>query len=201
MTIQKMILIGSTSQNSGKTQFGTELTRRLSRNFPVVVLKVATVHKKGMPCVRGKDGCGICTRFTGDYQLIEERSYTADTDTAKYLKAGAQKAYLLKCLKSHLAEAYREFLDLVPEDAIILCESNSLREVWAPDYFVMLRGRGKVKPSARQVMALADQVVKNDYQTDFSSEIDKILTVDKSRRINVPMIRRGRRKESLGAIR
>ena len=73
--------------------------------------------------------------------------------------------FWLRCHKEHLAEGIKYFLSQIPRDAVIICESNSLREVVKPGRFIMLKNPEdtSVKPSAAAVMELADDVVENDF--------------------------------------
>lgn len=160
LSVPNMVLIGSTGKNSGKTYFGTKLTKRLSREKRVEVLKIATVCE-GATCIYGKEGCGICDKFPGGYKLDEEKNSTSGKDTSLYLEAGASRAVLMKSTKEAMMEGFEEFLGTVKDDSLILCESNSLGKFVKPGMFVMVQGSGDIKPSAREVMEYADIIYKN----------------------------------------
>lgn len=52
-----------------------------------------------------------------------------------------------------LEEAMRAFLEMVPNEDVIICESNSVRTVLEPEKFLMLhRPDGPIKPSAAAVL-------------------------------------------------
>jgi molybdopterin-guanine dinucleotide biosynthesis protein A len=65
-------------------------------------------------------------------------------------------------------------LATIEEGSAIICESNSARTVVEPGVFLMIHKRGLtvIKPSARELMHLADQVVSFDKNVwDFSPEL------------------------------
>jgi hypothetical protein len=98
----------------------------------------------------------MCTNLCGDFELREERGENLGKDTARMLQAGAQRAFLLRSLKSSLLEAFIDSLALVPKDALIVCESNSLRLCVQPGVFLFAGTAGEMKPSARAVAGYAD---------------------------------------------
>ena len=67
----------------------------------------------------------------------------------KLLAAGCQKVFLLKVFQENLAEAIQQFLKAVPAQALIICESNSLRNVVQPGLFLMMNNQNRQKESAK----------------------------------------------------
>ena len=177
INIEKMILIGSAGQNSGKTTLATALIKKWCSAFPVVALKITTMQNNEGECHRGEVGCGGCTKLCDNFELIEEKSISTVKDTSILLAAGAQKVYWLRCLDASLQEGIENFLSLVPKDSIIICESNSLRKVVNPGLFIILKNCNSksIKPSATQVMNMADLVLENDFQESISDLVGKIL--------------------------
>lgn len=171
--VPQMLLIGSTGRNSGKTTIAAAGIDKWKDSFPVIALKVTCVEKRGGECPRGGHGCGACSSLQGNFDLLEETDAHTKKDTSILLAAGAQKVYWLKTLKSHIGEGIRHFLTLVPEDALVICESNSLRNVVDPGVFIMLNNSGDapVKKSAGNVMHKADILI--DY--DINGRVEGIL--------------------------
>lgn len=172
--IPQMILIGSTGQNSGKTTFGTGLIGQMKAHS-ITALKISTIQQKGEPCMRGAYGCGSCSAFNGTFCLTEETSKVTDKDTSMYLAAGANRAFFLKTLKANILDGLYHFLNNTSSDSVIICESNSLREVVKPGLFIMLKGTGQVKPSAAAVIKYADYIINNDYRTDYANRMSIIV--------------------------
>lgn len=165
LNLDRMVMIGAAGRNCGKTSLALALIKAWRGRFPMVALKVTTIHDAGGSCVRGHAGCGTCTRIKGSFDLVEETEEQGDKDTRKLLVSGVGRVFWLRCHKEHLAEGIEYFLSRVSEDAVIICESNSLRGVVKPGRFIMLKSPEdtSVKPSAAAVMDLADAVIENDF--------------------------------------
>ena len=159
--IPTMILVGSTARNLGKTALAARLVEALSPREKVVGVKVTTIRDKGAKCPRGGDGCGTCSSLTGAYDIREETDPGGAKDTSQLLRAGAARVFWLRARREALAEGLDALMTRIDRDAVIIAESNSLRQVAAPSLFLMLRdpGHGRVKPSAREVMPFVDITV------------------------------------------
>jgi len=159
--VPTMILVGSTARNLGRTALAGRLIEALRSRENVIGVKVTTIRDKGEKCPRGPDGCGTCSFPTGNYEIREERDPDGDKDTARLLKAGAARVFWLKVMRDALAEGLDALMTRIDRDAVIVAESNSLRQVVAPNLFLMLKGpdRDPVKPAAREVMSFVDITV------------------------------------------
>jgi hypothetical protein len=170
---ERLILIGSTGRNSGKTYLASELIRRLGR-APVTALKITGFERGGGPCPRGGEGCGACN-IKGEFCLEEELSDGGGKDTALLLAAGARRVFWLRCLRSALEKGFAAFLERadILAGGVIVCESNSLREVVAPGFFIMIRDceGGKPKPSAEKVAGKADFTLKSPFSPENIEEL------------------------------
>lgn len=160
LRVPRLILIGACNRNAGKTQVACEIIRAFKEQYPIWALKVICAH--GGCCHRGVSGCGMC-RFDGAYELVRETNPNSRKDTALMLRAGAREVYLLKSRRESLGEAFSHFLEQVPEGALIVCESNSLRQHIAPGAFLFAGDEESCrdkKPSAAQVLPFADGFVR-----------------------------------------
>ena len=156
LSIPQLVLIGAAGRNSGKTLLACDVISAYAKLHPVYALKIIKIERAGEECHRGSEGCGICTNLSGDFELREETGENRGKDTARMLQAGAERAFLLRSLKSSLLEAFINFLSLVPKGALIVCESNSLRLSVRPGVFLFAGTAGEMKPSARAVAGYAD---------------------------------------------
>jgi molybdopterin-guanine dinucleotide biosynthesis protein A len=156
--VPTMILVGATARDLGKTALAGRLIEALRPGAKVVGVKVTTVRDKGAKCPRGGDGCGACSSLTGSYEIREETDPGGDKDTSRLLKAGAARVFWLMARREALAEGLDALMARIDRDAVIVAESNSLRQVVAPGLFLMLKGqeRDRVKPTAREVMPFVD---------------------------------------------
>jgi len=185
-----LILIGSSGRNSGKTTLAAKLIERLKEKFFIVALKITTIEKKGGLCPRGGEGCGACSLNT-DYALATESCTEGTKDTNLLLACGAEKVFWLRSLRSALRASFKEFLEkanfigdtgneaagktnMPPgKPLLIICESNSLREIVKPKIFIMLlNDNNNIKNSAKRVLDLADITLPAPFK---QSDIQKIL--------------------------
>jgi hypothetical protein len=178
---EQMILIGSTGRNSGKTTLAAELIRRWKDRFPIVALKVTTIACKGV-CQRGGEGCGSCTDISSDFLLEEEQDGVSGKDTVQLLKAGAAQVFWLRTLHSAIAEGFACFIEKTLPDALLICESNSLRELVNPGCFIMLANgeNGEIKPSAVKVADYADITGVNVFEPENLDRLMAMIRVERN---------------------
>ncbi|GGC77525.1 hypothetical protein [Enterococcus wangshanyuanii] len=156
-----MVQIGSTGRNSGKTTIAKTLIEKGQPFFPIYGLKVITISGAKGKCQRGETGCGICTSIDEGYELIEEKNASGSKDTMQLLRAGCEKVYLLKVFYDHLLEGLLAFQEVVPADTVVVCESNSVREVVEPGLFIMMNNQKGMKKTAAKVIDQADLILNS----------------------------------------
>lgn len=185
--IPQMLLIGSTARNCGKTMLAAQCVRKFSASLPVIGLKVTSMDKKDGGCPHGGQGCGACAGVQGHFDLVKEHDAAARKDTSSLLSAGCQSVYWLRTLRSHIKEGIAHFLPLIPQNALILCESNSLRRAVEPGVFMMLRGMqgSPVKESARSVLEKADVVVAYEPDHPFDALLAGLWVVPNGASVRV----------------
>lgn len=173
-----MILIGSTARNSGKTTLAVSIIERYKNEMPVYAIKITTIAEKNGKCIHGGSDCGVCSNLKDNYEITEEKKSDGIKDTSLLLASGAHQVYWLKVVKEHLKEGINAVIARIPENALIVCESNSLRKVVHPGFFVIVKNTkvGAIKKSASEVWDQADFVFDNNFTDDFAeitSEIDR----------------------------
>lgn len=159
--LPQMILIGSSGRNSGKTTLACEMIRESKGKYPLYGLKIISIDSERGKCQRGEEGCGICTSIKSGFELVPEQNPDSQKDTSLMLRSGAKKVFLLKALKTHLTEGLEAFLKELPEDAFVICESNTLRNFVVPGVFLFVQNTqsGAMKPSAKRVVEYSDMVI------------------------------------------
>lgn len=155
----RLVLIGAAGRNSGKTLLACDVIEAYAKEHLIYALKIIGIERAGEECHRGGAGCGMCTNLCGDFELREETGENAGKDTARMLLSGAHRAFLLRSLKSRMGEAFLDFRERVPQNALIVCESNSLRLHVRPGVFLFAGSSGEMKPSARAVADYADYLL------------------------------------------
>jgi hypothetical protein len=182
MTVKSNILIiGSTGRNTGKTEFACRIIEKHSIRKEIIGVKVVPVDKNEGDCHRGLEGCGLCNSLTGDYKIIEETTIDLFKDTSRMLKAGAKKAYLLLVDKNSLEKGSTAILKILPDNALIVIESNSIRKVIEPGLFIVIKElmNNSVKHTCAEVIEFADKIIEfNNMTWDFHP--DKVLIQNES---------------------
>lgn len=178
INIPHMIQIGSTGRNSGKTMLAKEIIKNYHQNIPIYGLKIITISGAKGKCQRGEVGCGICTSIESGFELIEETNVFGEKDTMQLLKAGCERVFLLKVFYDFLLEGIQNFLGCVPSEALIVCESNSLREVAKPGFFVMMNNQRRVKPTAAKVINEADIILEKPILTELDDFIKNMMHIN-----------------------
>jgi molybdopterin-guanine dinucleotide biosynthesis protein A len=179
LKIPGMLMVGAVDGKAGKTEFACSLITRFGSQCNIIGIKVTAIEKAGGRCPRGMSDCGVCSSLEGNYSIIEETNSRAYKDTCRMLAAGASRVFWLRALKTHLEQAITELLDIIGDDAVSVCESNSLRRVVEPGLFVMVKGCGgqSSKASAKDVAKYADRIVLFD-GNEFDIGADEIELTD-----------------------
>lgn len=174
-----MLMIGSTGANVGKTELACALIKKFGKIRPIIAVKVTTIRAKDGLCPRGGEGCGVCSSLEGAFAVMEELDSSSKKDTARLLAAGADQVFWLRVMRTHLKEGLAALVDIIGPDAVVVCESNSLRRVVEPGLFLIVNNRGekKWKSSAQNVKRYADKIVFSD-GNGFDFDIDRIKLID-----------------------
>ena len=174
----RLLIVGSTGRNSGKTELSTRLVKRFGAEYRLIGLKVTTIEEGKGPCPRGGEGCGVCGEHPGGWVLTEEKNREKKKDTSRLLSAGAERVFWLKTEESCLEAGFKQFLEQIPSDIAVICESNRLRTVVWPGMFFLVRpssdGKVAMKASAAKVEEYADRLVDND-GTNFSLDLSTLF--------------------------
>lgn len=173
MRDEKLILIGSTGRNSGKTTLAADMKRLF--NEETIALKITTIHRQDAKCPRGTDGCGVCTQIEDDFEILEENHIEGKKDTQRLLLAGYDRVFWIRAQKKALLKAYLAFRQIVGNDLMVVCESNTLRKLVTPLYFVMIDNARTPKPSAEAVLSEADQIIASYVETKDPQIMHQIL--------------------------
>ncbi len=168
MYMKNLLIVGGTGRNVGKTEFVCRLIRKISEKRLVYALKVSAVYPDEQ-LFHGRHDSG-----EKDVGLYEEKDPGSGKDTARMLMAGAARVFYLRSDGSGVAEGFAAFLREVPENALLVCESNSLADVVQPALLVVVRSpHGPVKPRAVAQLERADLVVVSDGQSGFP-ELERV---------------------------
>ena len=182
MTLFKsnFLIIGSTGRNTGKTEFACRIIEKNAPQKELIGVKVIPVDKNEGVCHRPMEGCGLCDSLTGDYKIIEETTTDSLKDTSRMLSAGAKRAYLLIVDRNSLQKGIDAVLRILPNNALVVIESNTIRKVIEPGLFLVIKEltNHSVKQSCAEVIEFADKIVEfNNMNWDFHP--DNVLIQNK----------------------
>ncbi|MFB3828060.1 MAG: hypothetical protein ACE15B_14920 [Bryobacteraceae bacterium] len=152
-----LVVVGGHSRKIGKTSVAEGIIRRLpARNWTAVKI---TQSGHG---ICGHDGRrGEWRPSPGrPYALSEERE-PGEGDSARFLRAGARRAFWLRTEAGQLAAALPALRRILADSENALLESNSVMEYLRPDVYLMVLDFGSedFKPSALRFMDRAGAFV------------------------------------------
>ena len=139
-----IIVIGGTAKGVGKTTLVCGLIAALDE-LRWTAVKITNEPHQGLPAIH------------------EEKIAGTQSDTARYLAAGAERAFLLTASKERDApKILDEFWPLVPRGANLIFESNRVAGLVSADVCLLVQGdlqTSEYKPSAYQFARHADALV------------------------------------------
>jgi hypothetical protein len=154
------IVIGGHSRSVGKTSVVAGLIAALPE-FRWTALKI-TQYGHGICSANGEP----CDCATGDHSwaVTEERDAAGDSDTSRFLAAGAVRAWWVRTEQGRLAEAMPTVRAKLAEAENVVLESNSVLKFLRPDLYltVLDPSTADFKNSAREFLDLASAVILHE---------------------------------------
>jgi hypothetical protein len=169
-----MLLVAGQQQNVGKTTFACNVISEFSNKYAITAIKVTPHFHKST----GKANLSINKK---GYQIFQETSVDSNKDTSRMLKAGAMQSWLLQAEPTFLLQGLQEFLSMIPENHMVVCESAGVREHLIPGMFLALKLPGNIELSTgdENMFRLADRIV-TFYGKNFDFSPDE-LTIENGR--------------------
>jgi hypothetical protein len=152
-----LIVVGGHSRNVGKTSVVVGLIEALPE-WDWTAMKI-TQFGHGICSVSGTS-CDCCLAPECPYAIAEE-SHPNDSDTGRFLAAGARHSYWVRTATGQLANALPAVQEIRAASRNLIVESNSIVEFLTPDvYLVVLDfAQGDFKASSRRYLNRADACV------------------------------------------
>jgi hypothetical protein len=152
-----IIVIGGHSRNVGKTSVVAGLIDAL-REFHWTALKI-TQYGHGT-CSANGQACD-CATDDHSWAISEERDRSGESDTSRFLLAGAVHAFWVRTEQSRLAEAMPAVRARIAGAENVIFESNSILKFIHPDLYmpVLDPATQDFKTSAREFLDRADAVI------------------------------------------
>jgi hypothetical protein len=152
-----LIVVGGHSRNVGKTSVVCGIIKGL-RDWNWTAIKI-TQYGHGV-CTHEGEPCE-CADPRHPVALSEERGGAPETDSGRFLAAGAGRAYWLRTSAGRLAEAMPRLRGVLTGAENAIVESNSLLGFLKPDlYFMVVDGAvADFKASSLRALDRADALV------------------------------------------
>ena len=165
-----LIVIGGHSRSVGKTSVVAGLIAALPE-FNWMALKI-TQYGHGICSADGKP----CHCATDDHTraITEEHDRSGESDTSRFLVAGAQRSIWVRTRQGMLAQAMPDVQRRIAGAENVIMESNSIMGFMRPDLYltVLDAGQDDFKVSANEFLDRADAVIL--HQTDATPKWDAV---------------------------
>jgi hypothetical protein len=155
-----IIVIGGHSRSVGKTSVVAGLIAALPE-FRWTALKI-TQYGHGICSADGQ----ACDCATGDHSwaITEEKNRAGDSDTSRFLAAGAARVWWVRTEQGRLAEAMPVVREKMVQAENVILESNSILKFVRPDVYltVLDPSTADFKVSAREFLDRATAVILHE---------------------------------------
>lgn len=163
-----IVVIGGHSRSVGKTSVVAGLISAL-RDYDWTAVKI-TQYGHGVCSANG----AACDCATDDHSwaISEEKDRGGESDTSRFLLAGAARALWVRTEQGRLAEAMPALRRRLERSPHVMVESNSVLKFIRPDLYltVLDPGTEDFKSSAREFLDRASAVILHDASKSGESE-------------------------------
>src|SRR5690348_10298173 len=155
-----LIVIGGHSRSVGKTSVVAGLIAALPE-FEWTAAKI-TQYGHGV-CSANGEPCD-CATDDHSWAISEERDHSGESDTSRFLVAGAVRALWVRTEQGRLAEAMPALRRRLEGAGNVIIESNSVLKFLRPDLYltVLDPATADFKNSAREYLDRADAVILHE---------------------------------------
>ncbi len=164
----QLLLVGGTGRNVGKTEFICRLISRIAVGQKIYALKVSAVYPDEQ-IYHGDHG-----EAASAFEIYEEIRRDSHKDSSRMLRAGAERVFYLRSDTNTILQGFRQCMEHIPDDAPLVCESNTLGDCVRPGLMTMVTSTdGIIKERAKPLIRTADLVIKSDCRSGFK-ELERI---------------------------
>jgi hypothetical protein len=152
-----IVVIGGHSRSVGKTSVVAGLIAALPQ-YHWTALKI-TQYGHGVCSLNG-ESCH-CATDDHSWAISEEKDRSGDSDTSRFLVAGAVRAWWVRTEQGRLAEAIPTIRRRLGESENVILESNSILKFIRPDLYLTVLDpvTADFKRSAQEFLDRADGVI------------------------------------------
>jgi hypothetical protein len=158
--IVALVVIGGHSRSVGKTSVVAGLIAAL-REFDWTAVKI-TQYGHGI-CSANGEPCN-CATNDHSWAISEERDRSGESDTSRFLVAGASRAVWVRTEQGRLVEAMPAVRQRIEGASNVIIESNSVLKFLRPDLYltVLDPATADFKNSAREFLDRANAVILHE---------------------------------------
>jgi hypothetical protein len=151
-----IIVIGGHTRSVGKTSVAAGLIAALPA-FHWTAIKI-TEHRHGV-CSHG-EACD-CASDDHSWAISEETDRSGESDTSRFLVAGAEHSWWVRTEPGRLAEAVPRIREIIASTQYAIIESNSILRFLKPDLYLTVLDpqTADFKASAQTFLDQADAVL------------------------------------------
>jgi hypothetical protein len=155
-----ILVIGGHTRSVGKTSVVAGLIAALP-GFHWTALKI-TQYGHGI-CSANGEACD-CATADHSFAISEEKNRSGDSDTSRFLVAGADHSWWVRTQQGHLAEAMPKIRKILATTQNTIIESNSILRFLKPDLYLTVLDpqTADFKGSAQTFLDRADAVLLHD---------------------------------------
>ena len=155
-----LVVVGGHSRSVGKTSVVAGLIAAL-RHFNWTAVKI-TQYGHGI-CSANGEACD-CATADHSWAISEERDRSGESDTSRFLVAGAVQSLWVRTEQGRLAEAMPTLRQRLEGKGNVILESNSVLKFLRPDLYltVLDPSTADFKNSAREFLDRANAVILHE---------------------------------------
>ena len=167
-----ILVIGGHSRSVGKTSVVAGLIAALP-NFHWTALKI-TQYGHGV-CSANGEACD-CATADHSWAVSEEKNRTGESDTSRFLIAGADHSWWARTEQGHLAEAMPRIRKILATTQNAIIESNSILRFLKPDLYLTVLDPAirDFKASAQTYLDHADAVLLHSAEASKGSAWERV---------------------------
>jgi hypothetical protein len=146
------VVVGGHSRKVGKTSVAAGLIAAFPQ-YPWTAIKISHWH-------------GDCS-LADAYDICEEHDLAGNSDTSRYLAAGASRSLWARVKENRLEAAMKELRPILQSSPFLIIESNSILRYIQPDIYVLVLRYDveEFKDSARDTLSRAHAIVAVNYNS------------------------------------
>lgn len=155
-----IVVIGGHSRSVGKTSVVAGLIAALPE-LDWTAIKI-TQYGHGI-CSANGEACD-CATVDRCWAILEEQDRSGESDTSRFLLAGARRSLWVRTEQGHLGEAIPTLRGKIAAARNVIVESNSVLKFLQPDLYltVLDPATADFKASAREYLKRADAVIVHE---------------------------------------